>query len=155
MVKFVSALFDNLYPGANTPRRATVLEILTAVEKIVGLSRVDAGLDLRSVVTENSANSLLECLQDSYEENKEKALGLLLSLPASLLHLDRPQEVSLRLEEVVSLMRSNKPASSLTASAQLRLLLPSPGLHWVLADRLGLLRSSHLSTSFLTAVLIR
>ena len=153
--RFVSALFDNLYPGANTGRRGSVLEILTAVDKTVGLSQAEAGLDVSSVVTEHSAQSLLECLHDSYEDNKERALSLLLSLPASVLHLDQPEQVRPRLEELLALMKSNKPANTVTASYQARLLLAAPGLHWVLADRLGLLRASHYSTPFLMALLIR
>ena len=124
---FVSSLLDNLYPGANTPRRSSVLEILTAVNNIIGLSRADTVLDLRSTVSQHSANSLLECLHDSYEANKERALGLLLSLPTSVLQLDSPALVAARLEETLALMLSSKPASTVTATYLVRLLLAAPG----------------------------
>ena len=81
---FVSSLLDNLYPGANTARRSTVLEILTALNNIIGLTGADTGLDLRpALLTEDAANSLLECLHDSYEANKERALAILLTFPPS------------------------------------------------------------------------
>ena len=119
----VSSLLDNLYPGANTPRRSSVLEILTAVNNIIGLSSAQTGLDLRPTVSQHSANSLLECLHDSYEANKERALGILLSLPASVLEHDNPSLVSVRLEEMMALMLSSKPASTVTATYLVRLLL--------------------------------
>ena len=110
---FVSSLLDNLYPGANTPRRSTVLEILTAINNIVGLTEADTGLDLRSaLLTEQAANSLLECLHDSYEANKERALAILLTFPASVLQHDRPAVVRERLEEMLGLMVSSRPAST-------------------------------------------
>ena len=153
----VSSLLDNLYPGANTPRRSSVLEILTAVNNIIGLSTADTGtgLDLRSCVSQHSANSLLECLHDSYEVNKERALSLLLSLPTSVLQQDRPPVVAGRLEEMLALMLSSKPASTVTATYMVRLLLPAPALSWVLADRLGLLRASQYNSTFLLVLLVR
>ena len=152
---FVCSLLDNLYPGANTPRRSSVLEILTAVNNIIGLARADTGLDLRSTVSQHSANSLLECLHDSYEANKERSLGLLLSLSPSVLEQDSPAMVAARLEEMLALMVSSKPASTVTATYMARLLLAAPALSWVLADRLGLLRASQYNSTFLLVVLVR
>ena len=122
----VSSLLDNLYPGANTPRRSSVLEILTAVNNIIGLSSAQTGLDLRPTVSQHSANSLLECLHDSYEANKERSLGLLLSLSPSVLEQDSPTMVAARLEELLALMGSSKPASTVTATYMARLLLAAP-----------------------------
>ena len=153
---FVSSLLDNLYPGANTARRSTVLEILTALNNIIGLTGADTGLDLRpALLTEDAANSLLECLHDSYEANKERALTVLLTFPASVLRHDRPAVVRERLEEMLGLMVSSRPSSTLTASYQVRLLLAAPALTWVLADRLGLLRTSQYSSTLLMLLLVR
>ena len=153
---FVSSLLDNLYPGANTPRRSSVLEILASLNNIIGLEGAETGLNIRSVlVTEQAANSLLECLHDSYEANKEKALGLLLSLPASVLEHDQPSVVRERLDQMLALMLSSRPASTLTATYLVRLLLAAPALPWVLADRLGLLRASQYNPALLMLLLVR
>jgi len=78
---FVFSLIDNLYPGANYPRRTTVLDILTSLGNIVSFSHVQNRLSLTQVMSETVATSLVQSLYDSYEVNKEKSLALLRSLP--------------------------------------------------------------------------
>ena len=152
---FTLSLLDNLYPGANYQRRTTVLDILTSISSIIGFQEVQNRLDMTVFVTETFANTMLACLDDSYEANKEKALSLLLTLPPSVLLHDHPEHVRARLDTCVTLMTSNKPPDTLTASYMARLLIPAPALHWVLADKLGLLQASQFSSDYLLVVFLR
>ena len=152
---FTLSLLENLYPGANYPRRTTVLDILTSISTIIGFQGINNRLDMTVFVTEAFANTLLSCLDDSYESNKEKALTLLLSLPPSVLHHDHPDKVRSRLDTCVTMMSSNKPPDTLTATYLARLLIPAPALHWVLADKLGLLQASQFSSDYLLVVYLR
>ena len=72
-----------------------------------------------------------------------------------MLHHDKPPVVRERLGEMLALMVSSRPASTLTASYLARLLLAAPALPWVLADRLGLLRASQYNTTLLMILLVR
>ena len=152
---FVVTLLDNLYPGANYPRRTTVLNILTSLSSTIGLASARHQLDLTLVVGPRLAATLLEALHDSYEANKEAALALLLQLPPAVLGHCDPEAVRARLEATVRLMRSSKPPDTVTSCYLARLLAPAPGLHWVLADQLGLLHASHYSADYLLVVFLR
>ena len=152
---FVYSLIDNLYPGANYPRRTTVLDILTSLGNIVGFSHVQNRLSLTQVMSETVATSLVQSLYDSYEVNKEKSLALLRSLPASVLQHDHPDQVRSSLDTCVRLMTSNKPPDSLTSGYLTRLLMSAPALHWVLADKLSILQASQYSAEYLLVVYLR
>ena len=152
---FSVSLMTNLYPGANYARRSKVLDILTFLGQSIGFNAVKNNLDLTKLVTEASANTLVSCLHDSYEDNKEKALQLLQSLPPSILHHDDPEHLQRRFQNVISLMTSSKPPDTLTGSYMTRLLRSAPALHWVLADSLSILHAKAFHPDFLLVVYLR
>ena len=134
--ELVRGLLDNLFPGANFPRRQAALQLLTMLSNTVGW---EAGgrLNLSCVAGQAGVASLLDCLADPYEANKERALGLLEAL-SGLTALDCPSATAARLVECLHLARSCKPPDTLTAAAQARLLLAAPALPWAAADLLSL-----------------
>ena len=151
----VLTMFSNLFPGANPSRRSTVLDILSNITTIVGFKPSLNRIDISSTITHGTANSLLSCLHDSYENNKEKALGILKTLPPTSLNLHSPNHVSDLLDECFSLMTSSKPPDSITACYFIKFLLTAPSLPWVVADRLSLVTSKPETVKFMLAVYIR
>ena len=148
-------LLGSLFPGANFPRRVSSLELLFCLANGVGFNAPFQGLDLRPDMTKEACQTLLTCLEDPYESNKELALSILHLLPASLLNLHSPSYVSSLLSSLLSLASSSKPPDSLTACAQVKLILKAPALPWVLADKLGLVKSRPESAKFLTVVVVK
>jgi len=148
-------MFGNLFPCANFVRRATVLEILSCVNTIIGFKPTANRLDLSGTITEGTANSLLECLHDSFENNKEKALSILISISPHVLNFHSPDHVSDLLTECFKLMTSSKPPDCITAGYYIKLLLTAPALPWVLADKLSLISSKPETVKFMLAVCIR
>eukprot|EP00092_Neocalanus_flemingeri_P015147 GFUD01016364.1.p1 GENE.GFUD01016364.1~~GFUD01016364.1.p1 ORF type:complete len:1852 (-),score=400.17 GFUD01016364.1:67-5622(-) len=153
--ELVITMFGNLFPCANFPRRSTVLEILCCVNTIIGFKTTTQRIDLSGTITQATANSLLNCLHDSYDNNKEKALSILKSIPPHVLNFHSPDHVSDHLTECFNLMSSSKPPDCITASYFLKLLLTAPALPWVLADRLSLITSKPETVKFMLAVNIR
>jgi len=151
----VNILFGNLFPGANFPRRASVLEILCCVNTIVGFKTTAYRLDLSGTITQGTANSLLDCLHDSYDNNKEKALSILKSVPPPVLNFHSPNHVLEHLKQCFSLMCSSKPPDCVTAAYYIKLLLTAPALPWVLADKLSLISSKPETVKFMLAVCVR
>jgi len=153
--KLMVSMFGNLFPGANPARRATVLEILNSVSTIVGFKPTSNRIDLSGTITQGTANSLLNCLHDSFENNKDKALTILKTLSPTALNFHSPDHVSDILTECFTLMTSSKPPDSITACYFIKLLLTAPALPWVLADRLSLINSKPENVKFMLAVCIR
>ena len=148
-------LLGSLFPGANFPRRVSSLELLHCLANNVGLSAPRHGLDLRPDVSLEARQTLLACLEDPYESNKELALSILHMLPCNLLNLHSPPHVSALLSTALTLASSSKPPDSLTACAQVKLLLKAPALPWVLADKLGLVKSRPEAGKLLSVVVVR
>ena len=148
-------LLGSLFPGANYPRRVSSLELLYCLANSVGFNAPRHGLDLRPDMTTEASQTLLACLDDAYESNKELALSILHLLPPKLFSLHSPTYVSSLLSSALSLASSSKPPDSLTACAQIKLILKAPALPWVLADRLGLVKSRLEASKLLTVVVVK
>jgi len=148
-------LLGSLFPGANFPRRVSSLELLYCLANSVGFNAPRHGLDLRPDMTTEASQTLLACLEDPYESNKELALSILHLLPPTLLNLHSPPYVSSLLSSLLSLASSSKPPDSLTACAQAKLILKAPALPWVLADKLGLVKSRLDANKLLSVVVVK
>ena len=80
-------------------------------------------IDLIGIAPDSTANSLLCCLHDTFESNKEKALSVLKILLPSIMSLHSPDSVSDVLEDCVNLMKGNKPPDSITVCFYISLSL--------------------------------
>lgn len=82
---FCRYMFECLFPGASFGRRHVALEALNMVNKIIGF---DSNVEVAACVwTKSHGQTLLECLKDSYENNKLLALELLKTFPSDVLNI--------------------------------------------------------------------
>jgi len=155
LTKLSFLMFENLFAGANFPRRDTSLTILYLIHKIIGFSHKIPHINLSKTINESTAHTLISTLHDSYEFNKDRALGLLRDVPPNFLRLDHPDVVRQLLDETVALMTSPKPPDSITAKYMMKLLLTAPAAAWVFADVLGMARADPGKVKLMAAVYIR
>ncbi|XP_067011359.2 tRNA (32-2'-O)-methyltransferase regulator THADA [Anabrus simplex] len=109
--------FSNLFPGANFGRRCSALQLLTLYEETF-----DPKVPV-CMWTRGNADMLLECLKDTYENNKLLALRLLLHFPYSVLQFDNVEYVASLLLGCLQLVSSNRPPDCITAAYLLRCIV--------------------------------
>ncbi|KAJ9590083.1 hypothetical protein L9F63_016803, partial [Diploptera punctata] len=131
--------FSNLFPGANFGRRGSSLQILTLCHEIISFDPdepvwISCSPD---VWTSSNANVLLECLKDTYENNKLLALNLLITFPAEALGLMEANYVQSLVEVCLSLASSHRPPDCITAAYLLRVLVGFEQTNSVLEIILG------------------
>ncbi|PSN50021.1 hypothetical protein C0J52_03298 [Blattella germanica] len=117
--------FSNLFPGANFGRRVSSLKILSLCYEIISFNS-DQPVWTPSppdVWTLNNCSILLECLKDTYEDNKTMAVNLLVAFPAEALSLNDPSNVRSLVEVCLSLSSSHRPPDCITAAYVLRVLI--------------------------------
>jgi hypothetical protein len=80
LVKIGQQLFESFFDGANFSRRCIALECLDKLFKIFG--------PIENLARKQNAETLIGCLDDSYEKNKIVALSILNQFPAKTKNLD-------------------------------------------------------------------
>ncbi|XP_067143935.1 tRNA (32-2'-O)-methyltransferase regulator THADA isoform X2 [Centruroides vittatus] len=116
--------FSSLSPGANFPRRYMALQVLL-LQKYIFTSEPKLAMALYESIpnNENQAQTLFECLKDTYENNKIAILDLLKSCPSDLLNFQKKDVVKEIFQTSLILASSTKPPESLTAAYLFRLLI--------------------------------
>ncbi|KAB7493919.1 Thyroid adenoma-associated-like protein, partial [Armadillidium nasatum] len=124
-LEFVCNLFiylkSNLFNGANYSRRSLSLLIL---EPLFDLLEEEAFLHLKGeLFTSDLAGTLLLCLSDSYEANKQLALKHLLRIITGTNFFANKSKTEALLDSAWILASSSKPPDSMTANYILKFLL--------------------------------
>ncbi|XP_076306433.1 tRNA (32-2'-O)-methyltransferase regulator THADA-like isoform X2 [Tachypleus tridentatus] len=120
-------MFDSLHPSANFPRRCTALRIVSLITSVFQNVHDDACIfSIKNMLSSFQAQTLMECLQDSYEANKQIALELLNKLPSSFLGFHDKCKVEEVLQQSLSLAKSSKPPDPVSAGYLLALLVNHP-----------------------------
>ncbi|KAG8229710.1 hypothetical protein J437_LFUL009835 [Ladona fulva] len=128
---FEQFCFKCLFPGANHPRQASALEMLTMLDEIIPSTDKPVLMDDKQFLyskdwQENNAESLLLCLRDSFESNKVLALNLLMKYPAEILGFTNPLKFQKLLTTSLRLASSVKPPDCITSAYLLKLLVSFP-----------------------------
>ncbi|XP_022256348.1 thyroid adenoma-associated protein homolog isoform X2 [Limulus polyphemus] len=120
-------MFDSLHPSANFPRRCTALRIVSLITSVFQNVHDDACIfSVKNMLSPFQAQTLMECLQDSYEANKQIALEMLHKFPSSFLGFHEKCKVEEVLQQSLSLARSSKPPDPVSAAYLLALLVNHP-----------------------------
>ncbi|XP_049842043.1 thyroid adenoma-associated protein homolog isoform X1 [Schistocerca gregaria] len=102
--------FSSIFPGANFSRRGSALQILTLCTEIMGeRTPADMWLPCNGV-------TLLECLKDTYENNKLLAHRLIIKYPPQALQLEDETQCLTLLRAGLTLCESSRPPDSVTAA---------------------------------------
>ncbi|XP_076464247.1 tRNA (32-2'-O)-methyltransferase regulator THADA-like [Babylonia areolata] len=128
-------LFSQLYPSAAFARRTTSLALLTLLTQQVQGDDDPAGYRPLRDVTVNHVHTLLECLTDTFEENKEEAFKLLLVCTAQHPRLLTEETCGELYGAAMRLAVSTRPQDCGTAAYVFRLLLRQPCVGRVLASQ--------------------
>uniref|UniRef100_T1J611 tRNA (32-2'-O)-methyltransferase regulator THADA n=1 Tax=Strigamia maritima TaxID=126957 RepID=T1J611_STRMM len=121
-----SLQFSSLHLGANFPRRGTALQILDLLHQQIGFQSSDNYFLLTQSLTYQNVQTLLECLRDSYEVNKNLAGNILKVIPAELMGFQDEHRLSAIFEAALALASSPHPSESVSAAYILRLLVHYP-----------------------------
>ncbi|XP_063218154.1 tRNA (32-2'-O)-methyltransferase regulator THADA-like [Bacillus rossius redtenbacheri] len=129
----------SLFPGANFGHRGSALQILVYIQELVGFEPSDPVWrhSPPDMWTSSNADTLLECLKDTYENNKSLALSLLVRFPAEALGLNDEDYAGLLLDAGCQMASSNRPPDCVTAAYLLKLLSSFPVPVATLAARVG------------------
>lgn len=103
---------DSLFPGSSPARRSFALSILALYKELGFWNNFD----------DKSAQVLLSCLLDSYEENKAIAKNLLSSMPPQLLKFEDEEHLKKYIDETLRLGSSIRPPDSISAAYYMSLL---------------------------------
>ncbi|XP_078413288.1 thyroid adenoma-associated protein isoform X1 [Cetorhinus maximus] len=130
MVWVCDRLLQALIPGASFPRKFIVLNLLGIIadvfENFEGQTyRV---MQMTEVLQPAYVDSLLGCLNSTFEELKLLAYDFLKKLPATILGLQDGEKLQTLLQTALDLSTSTKPYDCITASYILALLVQQEGL---------------------------
>ncbi|KAL4224170.1 hypothetical protein ACF0H5_017623 [Mactra antiquata] len=133
-------LFNCLYPGSVFARRSTSLEALSLLMKTFDsfISGVSSELQYNFYleVTSSDITSLLFCITDTFEENKNMAANILISCTKhSSSEIMNEVQIEELLEISISLSESTRPQDSMTAAYLLSVLIHQPSLYNVLKQK--------------------
>ncbi|XP_071447659.1 tRNA (32-2'-O)-methyltransferase regulator THADA isoform X2 [Hetaerina americana] len=117
-----------LFPGANSTRQASALEILVLIDEIFSsengkLLGVDGSKLFESKEHEDFANLLLTCLRDSFESNKNLAFKMLIRFPTESLSFKEQSWIHDYLHVGLKLASSVKPPDCITAAYLLKFVV--------------------------------
>ncbi|PVD25967.1 hypothetical protein C0Q70_13634 [Pomacea canaliculata] len=117
-------LFEQLYPGAAFARRMMSLSVLSLLlQEIQTSETVRDSYQLLRRVTLHHLHSLLECMTDTYEENKHEAFKLLLACTNKHRNLLTEEHCKELYSCAMNLATSTRPQDSSTAAYLFRFLL--------------------------------
>ncbi|XP_070182085.1 tRNA (32-2'-O)-methyltransferase regulator THADA-like [Littorina saxatilis] len=119
-------LFTQLYPSAAFARRTMSLAILSLFVEEVHPGKDDTGYKPLGNVTGNHVHTLLECLTDTFEENKLEAFKLLLSCTSNNPDLLTEEKCKALYSAAMQLAVSTRPQDCGTAAYVFKFLLHQP-----------------------------
>ncbi|GBM23527.1 Thyroid adenoma-associated [Araneus ventricosus] len=122
-------LYSCLFPGANFPRRVTVLNLLLLLHKYFPETLSFSG-------TLEETQTLLYALQDTYENNKQISLKILQSVDISILATEDEDCFKTLLETSLILASSTKPPDTVTAAYMFAFMVKSKNFDTVLLNHL-------------------
>ncbi|XP_013405137.1 thyroid adenoma-associated protein homolog [Lingula anatina] len=108
-------IFSCLHPGAAFSRRTTALGALTILTEILS--------------DQHKVQTLLECLVDTFEDNKRSALKVLSSLSTEQMGMQNQEKAVEILTACLQLVYSTKPQDCTTAAYLMKLVLRQDGIY--------------------------
>ncbi|KAK3597815.1 hypothetical protein CHS0354_029374 [Potamilus streckersoni] len=136
-------LLSSLYPGSAFGRRTTCLATLLFITDIFGSSAVvqgkeDLEFDLYEEIQSSEVQTLLEFLSDTFEENKQEAVKILVACTMHKeLRIMSKRQMEALFDVALKLSGSTKPQDCTTAAYLFRLLLHQDDCYEILQSQVN------------------